>query len=112
MRRVSSILAGALALSAAIVVSSELEAQSLHDRIADLFIFGPGNAPLFLGGSGDPNNPEALRAHGSHYIPAASAANATVISFLINSISGNVSNVPISGTSGGATFRFEGELSK
>ena len=110
MRRVSSILAGALALSATIIVSSELEAQSLRDRIADLFIFGPGNAPLFLGGSGDPNNPDALRAHGSHYIPAASAANATVISFLINSISGNVSNVPISGTSGGATFRFEGGM--
>jgi hypothetical protein len=98
----------ALMLFSPIVANQYAEAQSLRDRIADLFIFGPGQDPLFLGGSGDPNNPEALRAHGSHYIPAASAANATVISFLVSSISGNVSNVPLSATSSGATFRFEG----
>jgi hypothetical protein len=108
MRRVLPLLAGTLTLFAPIVAASSADAQSLRDRISDLFIFGPGNAPLFLGGSGDPNNPQALRAHGSHYIPAASAANATVISFLIGSISGNVSNVPLSATSGGSTFRFEG----
>ena len=67
----------ALMLLSPIVANQHAEAQSLRDRIADLFIFGAGQDPLFLGGSGDPNNPEALRAHGSHYIPAASAANAT-----------------------------------
>jgi hypothetical protein len=98
----------ALAAAVALVCAPHVEAQSLRDHIAQLFIFGPGNDPLFLAGSGDPNNPDALRAHGTHYIPAASAANATLISFLVSSISGNVSNVPLSATSSGATFRFEG----
>jgi hypothetical protein len=107
MRRPIVLVVAALALLP-ILGAGPAGAQSLRDRIADLFIFGPGQDPLFLGGSGDPNNPEALRSHGSHYIPAASAANATVISFLVSSISGNVSNVPLSAASSGATFRFEG----
>src|SRR5687767_9769886 len=90
MRRAVLPLAATLALLSPIVTATQVDAQSLRDRIGDLFIFGTGQAPLFLGGSGDPNNPESLRAHGSHYIPAASAANATVISFLVSSISGNV----------------------
>ena len=110
MRRAIVLVVAALAFLPTVVRPTTAEAQSLRDRIADLFIFGPGQDPLFLGGSGDPNNPEALRAHGSHYIPAASAANATVISFLVTSISGNVSNVPLSATSSGATFRFEGGM--
>jgi hypothetical protein len=110
MRRAVLFLAATLVLLSPFVSPQQAEAQSLRDRIADLFIFGPGQDPLFLGGSGDPNNPEALRAHGSHYIPAAAASNATVISFLVSSISGNVSNVPLSATSSGATFRFEGGM--
>jgi hypothetical protein len=108
MRRAITLVVATLSLLCSGLGAASAEAQSLRDRIGDLFIFGPGQDPLFLGGSGDPNNPEALRAHGSHYIPAASAANATVISFLVSSISGNVSNVPLSATSSGATFRFEG----
>jgi hypothetical protein len=110
MRRAILLAMAALLPLVSTLANRQAEAQSLRDRIADLFIFGPGQDPLFLGGSGDPNNPEALRAHGSHYIPAASAANATVISFLVSSISGNVSNVPLSATSSGATFRFEGGM--
>jgi hypothetical protein len=108
MRRAMFLFVSTLALLSPLLTATPTEAQSLRDRIGDLFIFGAGQAPLFLGGTGDPNNPEALRAHGTHYIPAASAANATVISFLVSSISGNVSNVPLSATSSGATFRFEG----
>jgi hypothetical protein len=52
MRRVLHFLAGTLALLAVTVPASSVEAQSLRDRIAELFIFGPGNVPLFLGGSG------------------------------------------------------------
>ena len=37
-----------------------LQAQSLRQRISDLFIFGAGQEPLFLAGSGDPTNPAAL----------------------------------------------------
>jgi hypothetical protein len=88
--------------------TAPLRAQSLREKISELFIFGPGHDPLFLGGSGDPRNPLTIQAHGTHFVPAASAANATVIAFIIGSISANVSNVPLSATSGGATFRFEG----
>lgn len=85
-----------------------LHGQSLRDKLSQLFIFGSGEQQLFLGGSGDPNNPEAIRIHGSHFIPSAVASNATVISFLTNSIGSNVSNVPVSAASGGSTFSFQG----
>ncbi len=85
-----------------------LAAQHLRDELSDLFIFGAGQDPLFLGGTGDPNNPESVRIHGNHFVPAAVASNGTVISFLTNSIGSNVANVPVSATSGGSTFSFEG----
>jgi hypothetical protein len=93
-----------------LTATAPVGAQSLREKISELFIFGPGQDPLFLGGSGDPRNPASIQAHGNHFVPAASAANATVISFIIGSISGNVSNVPLSATSGGVTFRFEGGI--
>ncbi len=92
----------------ALLPSAPLHGQHLRDKLSQLFIFGEGEAPLFLGGTGDPNNPEAIRIHGSHFVPSAVASNATVISFLTNSIGSNVSNVPVSAASGGSTFNFEG----
>jgi hypothetical protein len=91
-----------------LLAASPLPAQSLREQLADLFIFGEGHDPLFLGGTGDPNNPESVRIHGNHFVPAAVASNGTVISFLTNSIGSNVANVPVSATSGGSTFSFEG----
>jgi hypothetical protein len=93
---------------ALLLAACRLSAQSLHDELSQLFIFGEGQDPLFLGGTGDPNNPESVRIHGSHFVPAAVASNGTVISFLTNSIGSNVANVPVSATSGGSTFSFEG----
>ena len=90
------------------LVPSPARAQGLREQISDLFIFGPGQDPLFLAGSGDPNNPSSLRVHGSHFIPAASGTNATIISFLTTAVSSNVEQIPASATSGGSTFRFEG----
>jgi hypothetical protein len=91
-----------------IVAASPLSAQSLRDQLSDLFIFGEGHDPLFLGGTGDPHNPETVRIHGNHFVPAAVASNGTIISFLTNSIGSNVANVPLAATSGGSTFSFEG----
>jgi hypothetical protein len=85
-----------------------LHAQHLRDQLSQLFIFGAGDQPLFLGGSADPNNPQAVQIHGSHFIPSAVASNATVISFLTNSIGSNVANLPVSAASGGSTFSFQG----
>jgi hypothetical protein len=92
----------------ALLGGRSLQAQGLREQISSLFIFGPGQDPLFLGGSADPNNPRSVQVHGEHFVPAASAANASLISFITEAIGGNVANVPISATTSGETFRFEG----
>ncbi len=97
-----------LSLSLLLMVAASLEAQGLRDKLSALFIFGSGQDPLFLAGSGDPNNPDFIQAHGRHLVPAAVAGNATVISFITTSIGGNVPNIPVGATSSGLTFRLEG----
>jgi hypothetical protein len=97
-----------LVIALVLVLSRPLEAQQLRDQLSDLFIFGTGEDPLTLGGTSDPSNPDSIRIHGNHFVPAAVASNGTVISFLTNSIGSNVANVPVSATSGGSTFSFEG----
>lgn len=96
-----------VALTATSLAATSLAAQQLRDRLSELFIFSEGGEVLFLGGSGDPGNPETIRLHGEHFVPAAVESNASVIAFLTNSISGTVGNLPVSASSGGATFRFE-----
>ncbi|MBA3342332.1 MAG: hypothetical protein H0T48_10915 [Gemmatimonadaceae bacterium] len=86
----------------------ETDAQGLRDRISELFIFGPGEDPLFLAGSGSTTNPVQLQAHGRHFVPSSAAENASVITFITDALSSNVSNLPIGSTSGGETFRFVG----
>jgi hypothetical protein len=90
------------------LLAGPVEAQHLRDQLSELFIFGSGESPLTLGGTSDPSNPDSIRIHGNHFVPAAVASNGTVISFLTNSIGSNVSNVPVSATSGGTTFSFVG----
>jgi hypothetical protein len=92
----------------ALLAGQPLHAQHLRDKLSDLFIFGTGESPLNLGGTSDPSNPDSIRIHGNHFVPAAVASNGTVISFLTNSIGSNVANVPVSATSGGSTFSFQG----
>jgi hypothetical protein len=93
---------------AAILSATPLSGQGLRERISDLFIFGPGQQPLFLAGSGDPNNPASLQAHGLHFIPASSAENASLIAFITDALGSSIGSIPIGSTSGGETFRFEG----
>ncbi|HEX9194330.1 MAG TPA: hypothetical protein VF871_11340, partial [Burkholderiales bacterium] len=87
-------------------IATSLDAQGLRDKISELFIFTAGQDPLFLGGTAGSDSATAL--HADHFIPAARSENGTLISFIGNAISGNVANVPVSATSGGSTFRFEG----
>lgn len=82
----------------------------LRDAVGDLFIFGPGQDPLFLVGTADPNNPATVQVHGSHFVPAAAGANGTIIAFITSAISGSVADFPFSSSSGGSTFRFEGGM--
>ena len=95
-------------VSSAIVCIPTLAGAQLRNRISDLFIFGPGEAPLFLAGSGDPNNPASLQAHGLHFIPASSAENGALISFITDALGSSIASIPFGSTSGGETFRFEG----
>jgi hypothetical protein len=91
----------------AVVAPQPAAAQGLRDKIAELFVFGPGDDPLFLAGTaGSPE--QTVQVHADHFIPSAVESNGTLIAFLTNAISSNVSNIPISATSGGVTFRFEG----
>jgi hypothetical protein len=87
--------------------AARAQTGGLRAKISELFIFGPGQDPLFLGGTADPNNPASIRVHGNHFVPAAVAENASLIGFITDAISNSVANVPIGSTSGGVTFRFE-----
>jgi hypothetical protein len=96
-----------VAFFAVLALASTANAQGLRERISQLFIFGAGEDPLFLGGTAGPNNPANIRVHGAHFVPSAVSQNGSLISFLTTAISGSVANAPIGSTSGGTTFRFE-----
>lgn len=106
--RAGLLLSAYSALAGCLVVPCTAEAQGLRDQISQLFIFGSGSEPLFLAGSADPNNPASVQAHGKHFIPASAQGNGLLISFITNAVSLNVANVPVSATSSGSTFHFEG----
>jgi hypothetical protein len=97
-----------LAFAAFIASAQASHAQGLRGKISDLFIFGDGQTQLFLAGSGDPNNPANLRAHGEHFVPSSAAENFAVISFITDALGRNVANMPIGSTSGSETFSFAG----
>src|SRR6266550_3179037 len=88
------------------LVAPALHAQGLRDKISQLFIFADGKDPLFLGGTAGSDSATAL--HADHFVPSAVNDNGTLISFIGTAISQNVANLPVSATSGGSTFRFEG----
>jgi hypothetical protein len=90
------------------VAAPSARAQSLRQRISDLFIFGAGQEPLFLAGSGDPNNPAALQAHGEHFIPASSAENTALINTIGDALGASIGGIPIGSTSGSESFTFVG----
>jgi len=85
-------------LAALLLASRPVGAQGLREKISELFVFTPGQQPLFLGGTG---------VHANHFITSASSQNGILISFLGNAIGTNVAGIPVSATSGGTTFRFE-----
>src|SRR5438477_1255838 len=85
-------------LAALLLASRPAGAQGLREKISELFVFTPGQQPLFLAGTG---------VHANHFITSASSQNGILISFLGNAIGTNVAGIPVSATSGGTTFRFE-----
>lgn len=97
-----------LGISILSLAASPAWSQRLRDQISELFIFGPGQDPLFLAGSATSSNPMNIQVHGRHYIPAAAAENGSVIAFVTGALASRVANVPIGATTSGETFRFEG----
>lgn len=87
---------------AATLSSAPLGAQHLQDEIGQLFSFGTCGAPLCLEG--------ALLGHGSHFVPATVAGSGSMISFVTNAIGTAVGELPLSASSGGTSFRFEGGI--
>ena len=99
MRRSIALLALVTAATAA-----NAHAQGLRKKLEDgLFSFGDCGEPLCL-----PALVLAGSAHGRHFIPSAEAGNAAIINFLGSAIGANVSNIPISATTSGVTYSFEG----
>ncbi|HEX9564945.1 MAG TPA: hypothetical protein VF981_13270 [Gemmatimonadaceae bacterium] len=77
----------------------------LRDRIRELFSFGSCGSPLCLD-----NSVNATNGHGNHFLPDIIASNGAILGFLGDAIATNASNLPLSATSSGATFRFVGGL--
>lgn len=78
------------------------EESGLRSRIVEeLFTFGSCGQPLCL---------DLSNVHGNHFIPALAEGNDVVISFISDAIGNATLSVPLSATSSGATFSFEGGL--
>jgi len=92
------VIVGVLALWA---IAAPVRAQKLREQIRQLFTFGTCGELICL-------DPSLAGFHGLHFIPAAETGGATFISFLSTSIGVSVSNTPISSSSSGTTFKFEG----
>ncbi|HYA50742.1 MAG TPA: hypothetical protein VEG33_06185 [Streptosporangiaceae bacterium] len=96
------------ALAALLLITTPAAAQTLVDRIHQLFTFGDCGEPLCLAGS--LAGSAFTQRHGSHFIPAAGSANASVIDFITNATAVYTSFLPLGSTSGGVTFKFVGGL--
>jgi len=107
-RTIAALRSIALATTLLFSVATTTHAQNLRQRISDLFIFGEGQEPLFLAGSGDPNNPLPLQAHGMHFIPSSSAENSALIGTIGDALAQSISSIPIGSTSGSESFHFVG----
>lgn len=93
---------------AALGGAAPLSAQGLRDQLSELFVFENRDGPLLLLGPAESSDPAAGAAVNRGFVPDASQANATVITFLGSWMRGTVANAPTGSTGGGVSFRFEG----
>lgn len=100
--------ASTLVLAAVLAVPLQAQSQTdthLRDRLRELFSFGSCGQPLCLDGS-----VSAANGHGNHFLPELIASNSAIIGFLTDAIGVNASNLPLSASSSGQTFKFVGGL--
>lgn len=101
-RRPSPLAALVLAFALAPHSVQAQDESGLRSRIVqDLFTFGSCGQPLCL---------DLSNVHGNHFIPALAEGNDAVIAFISDAIGNATLSVPLSATSSGATFSFEGGL--
>ena len=79
--------------------------QTMQEALAELFVFGEGEDPLFLVGTA---GQEATEVHAGHFIPASSEANSVVLQFFGNAIASGIANFPLSSTVASQTVKFVG----
>jgi len=94
-----------LGTAALLAGTGPLAAQTPRTAITQLFTFGTCGQPLCLDLL--PDTVTGVN-HGTHFINATRTSGGTVISFLTSAIGVSVSNTPISSSSSGTTFQFEG----
>ena len=87
------------------LVSTAAQAQGMRDRIRELFSFGACGRPLCLD-----NSVNATNGHGDHFIPDLIARNGAILEFLTDAIAASASNLPLSASASGETYRFVGGL--
>jgi len=106
----ATVILRSIALASIVLLSAtrRTDAQNLRQRISDLFIFGEGQEPLFLAGSGDPSNPASLQVHGMHFIPSSNAENSALIATIGDALGSSIGSIPIGSTSGSESFHFVG----
>jgi len=97
-------LTAALALCCGIATAADAQ-RGVRGRIAELLSFGSCGEPLCLDKSVNATN-----GHGRHFIPGIIAQNGAIVDFLADAIAANASNLPLSATGSGVTFRFVGGL--
>lgn len=102
-RRLASVLVCCLGTTAVPLAAQPRPA--LRDRIQELFSFGNCGNPLCLDGS-----VSAANGHGEHFLPGVAAGNSTIIGFITDAIAFNASNLPLSASGSGQTFKFVGGL--
>jgi hypothetical protein len=94
----------------ALLLAAPAQAQTLEDRVSQLFMVGSRTVPLQVSAPGD-----ALRASGrlgenDDFLPSAVQANAAVLDFLTRWMGVSPGYLPLGTTSGGVAFRFEGAV--
>jgi hypothetical protein len=94
-----------LGFAALLALADPLPGQTPRAAVSQMFTFGTCGQPLCLD-----LLPDSITGvnHGLHFIKATETSGGTVISFLTSAIGFSVSNTPITSSSSGTTFRFEG----
>jgi hypothetical protein len=84
------------------LLASPASAQSMRERVTNLFTFGSCGDPLCLEVNAE--------IHGQHYNPSVVQGEGNMLAFLGNAITSAIGNVPFAAATSGTAFTFEGGI--